>query len=566
MRKLTLRRGAHGAGRLGAWALCATTLLAACTGVLESGSGHDADGTGNGGPGGPGGGGDGTAVLPGGLELKGNPEYFQALRLTHDQWENAVRDVFGLPEPTGLSSGFVPDPPAGKFQNNEKGLYVSGTLRADYQRAAEEVAERVARDPVLLARFGGAEDGAAFLRELGQRLFRRPLTPGEEARYQALLSAGKDFFDSGDDFADGAQAVLEAMLQSPHFLYRLELTPAGERLSGYELATKLSFLLRNTTPDDALLEAAASGALDTDEGVAALAEKMLDEPAAASVLERFHAELFGVTRYKSILKSTTLFPTYTEDLNETLIAADLLFFRRMVEGGFGVREILTSPIAFVDQATAPFYGLTETSPTLTEVILDESRPGYLTRLGFLAYNGTLRDPDPIHRGVDINNRLLCVQVSPPAGEIPPLPDYVPGQTNRERVTAHTGEGVCGNCHNTIINPPGFALEGFDAMGQARDTDNGKPVDTSGEYNFRDGKKSFDGIVDLAALLSESPQVHGCYTANLAEFALGRDVGGAEVDLVASLQEASLQGNGSIKEIMMTIVRSPQFVLSKGGAQ
>ena len=104
------------------------------------------------------------------------------------------------------------------------------------------------------------------------------------------------------------------------------------------------------------------------------------------------------------------------------------------------------------------------------------------------------------------------------------------------------------------------------MGQARDTDNGKPVDTSGEYNFRDGKKSFDGIVDLAALLSESPQVHGCYTANLAEFALGRDVGGAEVDLVASLQEASLQGNGSIKEIMMTIVRSPQFVLSKGGAQ
>src|SRR5690606_27931023 len=260
------------------------------------------------------------------------------------------------------SSGFVPDPPAGKFQNNEKGLYVSGTLRADYQRAAEEVAERVARDPVLLARFGGAEDGAAFLRELGQRLFRRPLTPGEEARYQALLSAGKDFFDSGDAFADGAQAVLEAMLQSPHFLYRLELTPAGERLSGYELATKLSFLLRNTTPDDALLEAAASGALDTDEGVAALAEKMLDEPAAASVLERFHAELFGVTRYKSILKSTTLFPTYTEDLNETLIAADLLFFRRMFEGGFGLREILTSPIASVDPATPPFYALTQPSP------------------------------------------------------------------------------------------------------------------------------------------------------------------------------------------------------------
>ncbi len=565
MRKLTLPRGVNGAGRLGAWLLCAATVMAGCTGILESGSSQGVDGAGDGGSGSSGTG-DGPAVLPGGLELKGKPEYFRALRLTHDQWENAVQDVFGLAEQTGLSSGFVPDPPAGKFQNNEKGLYVSGTLRADYQRAAEQVAETVARDPGVLARFGSAGDAAAFLRELGHRLYRRPLTPGEETRYQALLSAGTDFFDSGDDFADGAQAVIEAMLQSPHFLYRLELTPAGERLSGYELATKLSFLLRNTTPDAALIGAAASGALDTDEGVAALAEEMLDEPAAAGVLERFHAELFGVTRYKSILKSTTLFPAYTEDLNETLIAADLLFFRRMFEGGFGVREILTSPIAFVDQATAPFYGLTAASPTLTEVILDESRPGFLTRLGFLAYNGTLRDPDPIHRGVDINNRLLCVQVSPPAGEIPALPDYVPGQTNRERVTAHTGEGVCGNCHNTIINPPGFALEGFDAMGQARDTDNGKPIDTSGEYDFRDGKKSFDGIVDLAALLSESSQVHGCYTANLAEFALGRDVGGAEVDLVADLQEASLQGNGSIKEIMMTIVRSPQFVLSKGGAQ
>jgi hypothetical protein len=559
MRQLTRHGWPKRLAALGGGGLVLAAALAGCTGKLGFGDGAGADGGTSGGET------PGPVTLPGGVKLAGKPNYYRAVRLTHEQWENSVRDLFGFSEPTGLSSAFVPDPPSGKFQNNEKALYVSDTLRADYQRAAEALAERVARDPAALARLGASDDVATFLRALGRRVYRRPLSPTEEARYQALYASGKEFFASGDDFADGVQTVLEAMLQSPHFVYRIELTPDGERLSGYELATKLSLLLRDTAPDEAMLAAAESGEFDTDEGVIAYAEQLLADPAATGVLERFHGELFGLQRYKSILKSTTLFPTYTEDLNDTLLAADLLYFRRMFESGFGLREILTSDIAYVDEATAPFYGLTASGPELREVTLDASRPGFFTRLGFLAYNGTLRDPDPIHRGVDINNRVLCVQVEPPPGEIPALPDYVPGQTNRERVTAHTGVGVCGNCHNGIINPPGFALEGFDAMGQARSTDNGKPVDTSGEYYFNDvGLQGFQGIEDLTALLSESLQVHGCYAANLTEFALGRDVAGGEAELVSGIQQESLDGNGSIKEIMRAIVRSPQFVTSKGG--
>jgi hypothetical protein len=424
----------------------------------------------------------------------------------------------------------------------------------------------VARDAAALGRVSSASDAPGFIRDLGRRAFRRPLTPDEEQRYAVLFSSGATIFNSGDSFADGALLVIEAMLQSPHFLYRTELTANGMRLSGYELAAKLSFLLRNTTPDDALLTAAQNGQLDTQDGLAALARQMLDEPSARQVLDRFHTELYGLDRYRSIDKDPTLFPAYSESLNATLQQADLLFFGRVFSSGFGLREILTSPVAYANQALAGFYGISAAGSELAEVTLDQGRPGFLTRLGFLAYNASLRDPDPIHRGVDINHRVLCADLAPPPGDIPPLPSSMPGQTNRERVTAHTGPGTCGaSCHGQIINPLGFSLEGFDAMGQARTMDNGQLVDTSGEYAFTDGLKSFANIRELTALLAESPQAHGCYAAMLGEFGMTRDMAGGDGEMVTSLQQSSMTQNTSLKNMLLALVSRTEFATAKGGA-
>jgi hypothetical protein len=552
--------------------------LGACTGFVDGSAEQDSQPNGAGSSGGSsssgaGGGGGavdpsnpGEAVLPGDLTLDGKPVYYRFVRLTHEQWENSVRDVLLLPERSGLSSGFVPDPPEGKFENNERALYVSANLRTDYQRAAETLAERVSRDASALARLGSAADVPGFINGLGRRAFRRALTPAEETAFSELFASGKTFFESGDDFADGAQVVLETMLQSPHFVYRIELSPDGARLSGYELAAKLSFLLRNTTPDEALLVAAETGKLDTPEGLASIAQQMLGDTASTASLERFHSALFGLERYQSILKDTTLFPNYTEALNQSLLNADLRFFQHVYEGGFGLREILTSKVAYVDRTTAGFYGISAGGNELEQVTLDDTRPGFLTRVGFLAYNATLRDPDPIHRGVDINNKLLCAHLEPPAGEIPPLPPFDPGQTNRERVIGHTGSGTCAGCHLQIINPLGFALENFDAMGQLRTTDNGKPVDTSGEYRFADGVKTFGGINELVQLIGDSQQAHGCYAANLTEFALARDIAGGEGELVTELQRLSLEEDTSVKDILLTMVKSPLFVTAKAGAK
>jgi uncharacterized protein DUF1592/uncharacterized protein DUF1588/uncharacterized protein DUF1585/uncharacterized protein DUF1595/uncharacterized protein DUF1587 len=494
-----------------------------------------------------------------GLPLDGRPIFSQFVRLTHRQWAQSVRDVLRLNATPDLSDTFTSDPPEGIFSNNERSLVVTPNLSRDYQRAAEQLAERVTRDAQALARLDGFGAPAAFIAALGQRVYRRPLDPVEQQRYQTLFAAGPAAFASGDDFADGAQLIIESMLQSPYFLYRTELEDDGQPLSGYEVAAKLSFLFRDTTPDDTLLAAAAAGELSTPQGIATRALQLLEEAGAASTIARFNGEMFGLDRYSTIAKDPVRFPGYSSELNPLLQRAEERFLSDLFESGGGLTELLTSTRGFVDARTAALYGVQSGSEELEAVDLGPDRPGFFTRIGFLAYNGTLRDPDSIHRGVEINRVILCARLQPPPGVIPALPTIRPDQTNRERVSAHTGPGTCGaGCHATIINPIGFAFENFDALGQLRDTDNGKPVDTAGEYAFADGLKGFDGATGLMQLLAESPQAHACFAEHLMQFTLGRDLVEADRPLVDRLEAASLASRSSIKDLVLSVVTDPGF--------
>jgi hypothetical protein len=535
--------------------------------------GTQAGGTGATGSGGtlPGTGGSaatgGTAgAAPSGIDLDGRAVYYRVVRLTHSQWEASTRDLLKLDALPGLSTGFVGDPPEGTFSNNERALYVTSTLWTDYQRAAETLATQIAGNAQAITRVtGGTTDAATFIRTFGRRIFRRPLTTTEEQKYQALFTSGPSLVASGDAFADGVRMVIEAMLQSPNFVYRSELGTDGAPLSGYEMASKLSFLLRNTTPDDALLDAAAAGELDTSSGVISRATAMLEEDSAQVVVGRYHAELFGIDRYTQIDKNRTTFPTYDPALNPELVEADQLFFDRIFSTGQGMRGILTSTLAFVNSASAGFYGVTASGQGLTEVELGPERPGILTRLGFLAQNATLNQPDPIHRGVDVLNRLMCADLVPPDGTIPELPSIEPGQTNRQRVEAHTGSGSCAGCHATLINPIGFAFENFDAMGQLRTMDNGNPVDTTGQVELSDGLHAFGGAPELVALLADAPNVHGCYTKHLAEYTLARDMAGGDRALVDAIEGISMNNNAGTKAMVLAIISQPSFLTRTGGA-
>jgi hypothetical protein len=271
-------------------ALAAYSALASggCTGTIADPSedcarcgrpGQPGD-TSNGVPGGTGGSDDpadpppesGTNIDPG----LGNPRGIEGIgwstrvpRLSHVHWENTVRDLLRLPEPPGVAATFSVDPDDARFDNFGARI-VSSNLWSDYQRGAESVAAEVARDPAKLARLqpaGAEDDSSAFVRELGRRAFRRPLTADEIATYVALFERGPELMAASDAYAAGAELVISALLQSVHFLYRVESSTEAVdrtiRLRPYEIATRLSYALWNTMPSDELLDAAEAGELAT---------------------------------------------------------------------------------------------------------------------------------------------------------------------------------------------------------------------------------------------------------------------------------------------------------------
>ena len=494
--------------------------------------------------------------------VRGEPIHARLVRLTHPQWENSVRDLLQLDAPSGLSDSFEGDPPRGTFGNNERSLEVTSTLWGDYQRAAEALAEAAAADAARrTAILAGATNSEQFVREFGLKAYRRPLSDEQVQAYTGLYDSASSYFPDLEPEVAGFRLVVEAMLQSPHFIYRSEMNDVGGRLDSYEVASKLSFLLRSTTPDPELLEAASQDALGTVDSVRQWAQRMLDESGITGVIANYNTTLFGTHRFDWIVKDTELFPEFDVNKSSDLRQDTELFLAHIFENDLGLRELLTSTVGFVNSTTAPLYGVTAPSgESFTQVDLGPERPGLFTRVAFLAYNGTNTQPDPIHRGVDLNHRLLCVNLVAPPGELPQLPPFEPNQTNRERVAAFTeAEGTsCATCHGTVINPLGFAFENYDAIGRYRTTDNDRPVDASGTYQFATGLASFQDATELTELLAENPQVHACYTQHLAEFVLGRDLDQTDSGLVIQLMDQSL-ASASIKDLILNIVQSDAFL-------
>jgi hypothetical protein len=489
-------------------------------------------------------------------------------RLSHRQWENSVRDLLKLPAEPGLASAFTPDP-SKRFDTNIEDSKVSAGLWTDYQTAAETLANQVASDPALLAGITPANlptdpaaQGAAFVTEFGRRAFRRPLEQLEIDGLVALFNQGPTLL-GGDAFAAGVNLVIRAVLQSPYFLYRVESSTVAANgriaLSGYEIASRLSYALLNTVPPDALLDAAAAGALDTPAGIQQWATTLLDDARSAQTVQLFHEQLFRVAGYGSISKDPELFPNFTTDLQPALQQEARAFFNQItVAQGGGIRELLTTPITFVNDELAPFYGLQGTfGSELQQVNLDATeRAGILTQLGFLATYGTLSQSDPIHRGVLISSNLLCQKLTPPANGVPPLPAIEPNQTNRQRIDAHTS--ACGGaCHATLINPLGFAFENYDAIGQWRDTDNGQPVDATGTYSIDGAMISFNDAVQLSGILAESTAVHNCYAGNWVEYAIGRVPIPAERTAIDAIGQQSRSG-ASAKAVLAQVTSLELF--------
>jgi hypothetical protein len=463
-----------------------------------------------------------------------------------------VTDILRFGAPANLSADFaLPVAGVTDFTNNELVLDVDPRHVADFETAAEKAAALATDSSDALAALYAGTDAAGLVQALGRRAFRRPLTAAEQTRYEAVFALGEQLYGQG--FAHGAALVIRALLQSPHFLYRSELGPSGKPLNGYEIASKLTFWLLDTTPSDAWLDAAAAGELDTDAGVEAAARQMLETRAATQVMRDFHGQLYHLDRLANVSKPNG--PDYGVDTNAELVDASQRFFDRIFEQQLGLHEIFTSSRGFVGPRLAPLYGIDPIPNALEERDLGRSRMGYFLEVPFLLVTGTDEESNPIQRGEALSRDVLCVALPPPPIASAPLPAPVPDQTTRERITTFTA-GCGGDCHSVYLDPLGFAFESFDGMGRERMTDHGKPVDTSASYPFSDGPQSYENAQELMEILADNTQAHTCYAKKLASYGLQRDIVASDLPLLEGLAGVS-QGE-SLLAMVIALVRDPAF--------
>ncbi len=491
-------------------------------------------------------------------------------RLTNAQWHATVADLLYLDAPPTLESELQADPPLGRFDNNIQRLIFSAVHWRSFQRAAEEVAEMASTSEGIRTAISPSDmpsdlqdAGRAFIEHFGPRVFRREMRVEEVERYLLVFVEGVDHYPEMSTIHAGIRVTMEALLQSPHFLYRVEDSTSDHiavSLSGHEIASRLSYAFWNTMPSDELLAAATSGDLDSRDGVRDWANTMFDDKRTEAQFDNFHLQAFQMNEYADLDKDPTLFPDWNREVGEAMQTETLMFLGNEVFGGGGVRELLVSTHAFVNSDLAALYGVEGSfGDEFVPVELDPTqRSGLLTRLGFLTKNATLTQSDPIHRGVFVNLNLICR----PFPEVPNLPDsFDPtGDTNREQVDSITGPGTCGGtCHTEIINPIGFGLEHYDALGQYRADEGGQPVNASDVYVFESGQEiAFENGLELSEKLASSAEVHACYIQQLLEYLLGRDLLPADMELVASWAQESVTDGLSIREIILRVVESSNF--------
>ncbi len=510
--------------------------------------------------------GDSSVCLP------GIPGTTQMPRLSRVQYDNTVRDLLHVE--VAPSSLLAP----------ESGGSVDQRAWDGYKQAAATVAEAVmgdanARAQVITCTPEGDGDAclSQLVQDLGRRAFRRPLTPGDTARFDALLARRAEITPN-NTFDEVAQLVIEAFLLSPSFIVRAEITeqPDGEffALDGYEVANRLSYLLWNSMPDEALVAAAAAGELAAAEGIFAQAQRMLSDPKARDMVRDFHEHYMHMgpgTRWEEINRDPALYPAYDPSMSDALSEETLRFVDHVVFGLQGsFQTLVLEPTGFVNSALAPLYGLEPAAygPELTAAPLDPNqRAGIFTRLGFLASHSYYDRSSPIHRGAFIQKEVLCAPIGtpPPGAEGQPLPTEGLN-TNRDRVDAQTAAPACATCHHTSINPTGFAFENYDAVGAWQVTENfsGAAIDSSSTAPIGyAGAGSITmaevaGPVAMSEAIANAPDAHTCYARRWVEYAFDRAINNQDSCIVENLEDKLTDSGYSILNLIADLTQSGQF--------
>lgn len=373
-----------------------------------------------------------------------------------------------------------------------------------------------------------------------------------------------DSFPGAPGFTQHAGFLIRFLLQSPHFLYRVELTTSTDKivaLSGDERASRLSFALWNSIPDNELLDAAENGGLASKKDLEVQVARMMADVKFENTVIDFHGQVFKFSTFPEIAKAADKFPTFRTEF-ASMYETELTEFIRytIFEKDGNWADLLNSKTAFLNAELAGQYGVAgDFNETFQKAELPPERAGLLTRLGFLASHSNDYDPSPVQRGVFINEHITCSRLLPAPDEFT-IPNGIEGNTNRE--LNHNATKECGAACHADINPPGYALENFDAMGILRAKDNGFDVDTAATWHLEDKAFDFKDGVDLSDFISKSNQSHSCYSAHWFQYLFGRSPNENDVPLIHQIGQASNAGTINIKDMISLLVTSDLFLKRK----
>jgi len=478
-------------------------------------------------------------------------------RLTDTQYRNAVRELTGESFTGELPVDYV----LHGYTSVGSGELTIGPLDLElYEAAAWSVAESALPDDDAVEALLGCPYDADCLEEALEpflrRAWRRPST--EEERVELLLLAEELEPALGSRIA--VQAVVAAVLQSPDFLFRVEegvpdpVDPSVRRLTDWELAAKLSFFLWNAPPDQELLDAAEAGELSTG-GLVGQGERLLADPQAAEALATWFGETLELNELDAVDKDANLYPDFADLKDDMRAEIDDLFVAVALDGSGDLREVFTTEQSWASPDLAASIYDTSGGSVPWQLPASQGRGGVLGRAGLLAMGAHNTVTSPTHRGKLVRTRLLCGSVPPPPpGVVTELAEADDEATLRERLEQHATDPACKSCHE-MMDPIGYGLEHFDPVGRHRHTDNGQPVDASGDL---DGM-TFDGGAELAQAVVAHPDFSGCMSEQMYRHALAHDPLQSEAAAIHEVTDAFVGDGHQLVALVRAILGSEAFL-------
>jgi hypothetical protein len=482
-------------------------------------------------------------------------------RLTRLEYNNTVRDLLG--DTTHPADAFLSDEVVAGFSANAVAAVDKGQLE-DYFLAAEDIAARAISERLDTITSCDPADASCMhgaIADLGRRAFRRPLTPELEDSLTGLYDGALADYGGTGAF----ELVLQAILLSPHFLYHVELSLPDEgqevvALDAYELASRLSYMIWASLPDDELFDAAEAGDLLTEAGLEEQARRLLADDRAKDAIGSFHHQWLQLDSHgplEGLHKDVEVYPSWSPALAASMRAETETFTDHVIrQDDASLKTLLTAGYSFVDGPLAELYGVSAPADGMSKVELPDERSGVLTHASVLSSQAHAASVSWVLRGKFVREQLLCEELAAPP------PDVDANAANDpDRLTNPT----CAPCHQ-MMDPIGFGFDGFDGVGRSRDVDDdGEPVSTEGEIIAgadTEVSGGFDGVRGLAEQLSASEQVQRCYATQWYRYATRRAVGEHDACSAERVTQQFAE-TGDIRELIVAVVMSDGFRYRRG---